>query len=109
MSDQMNSESTWGPCESAGRDKRLAQPYRLQQANRSDGEVVANGPDGLAISDNRSRINGVVVLPDGRRISSHVPILVSIVLMMRKSATNLGHCPFSARNCHPFLDHTSLT
>ena len=37
-SDQMNSESTWGPCESASRDKRLAQPYRLQQANRSDGQ-----------------------------------------------------------------------
>ena len=30
--------------------------------------VMANGPDGLAISDNRSRINGVVVLPDGIRL-----------------------------------------
>ena len=29
---------------------------------------MANGPDGLAISDNRSRINGVVVLPDGIRL-----------------------------------------
>ena len=38
VSDQMNCESTWGPCESAGRDKRLAQPYRLQQANKSDGQ-----------------------------------------------------------------------
>ena len=37
-SDQMNSESTWGPCEPASRDKRLAQPYRLQKANKSDGQ-----------------------------------------------------------------------
>ena len=29
---------------------------------------MANGPDGLAISDSRSRINGVVVLPDGIRL-----------------------------------------
>ena len=42
------------------------------------------------------------------RNSSHVSSLVSIVLR-RKSATNLGHCPFSARNCRPSLDHTSLT
>ena len=28
-------------------------------------KVMANGPDGIAISDRRSRINGVVVLPDG--------------------------------------------
>ena len=38
VSDQMNSESTWGPCEPAVKDKRLAQPYRLQQANKSDGQ-----------------------------------------------------------------------
>ena len=37
-SDPMNSESTWGPWEQAGKDKRLAQPYRLQQANKSDGQ-----------------------------------------------------------------------
>ena len=30
--------------------------------------MMANGPDGLAISDSRSRINGVVVLPDGIRL-----------------------------------------
>ena len=38
VSDQMNSEPTWGPCESADKDKRLAQPYRFQQANKSDGQ-----------------------------------------------------------------------
>ena len=31
-------------------------------------EVMANGPDGLATSDNHSQINGVVVLPDGNRL-----------------------------------------
>ena len=30
--------------------------------------MKANGPDGLAISDSRSRINGVVVLSDGIRL-----------------------------------------
>ena len=29
---------------------------------------MANGPDGLAISDSRSQINGVVALPDGIRL-----------------------------------------
>ena len=38
MSDHMHSESTWGPCESASKDKRSAQPYRLQQANKRDGQ-----------------------------------------------------------------------
>ena len=38
MSDQVKGESTWGPCESADKDRRLAQPYRLQQANKSDGQ-----------------------------------------------------------------------
>ena len=38
MSDYVHSESTWGPYESAHRDKRTAQPYRLQQANRSEGQ-----------------------------------------------------------------------
>ena len=33
-----NSESTWGPCEPASRDKQPAQPYRLQKANKSDGQ-----------------------------------------------------------------------
>ena len=37
-SDQMNSESTWGPWEPASRDKRPAQPYRLQKANKNDGQ-----------------------------------------------------------------------
>ena len=32
------SESTWGPFESASKDKRAAQPYRLQKANKSDGQ-----------------------------------------------------------------------
>ena len=39
-SDPVNSESTWGPwqpSELASRDKRPAQPYRLQKANKSDG------------------------------------------------------------------------
>ena len=31
-------------------------------------KVMANGPDRLAISDSRSLINGVVVLPDGIRL-----------------------------------------
>ena len=29
---------------------------------------MANGPDGLAVSDSRSLTNGVVVLPDGIRL-----------------------------------------
>ena len=37
-SDHVQSESTWGPCESAHRDERAAQPYRLQKANRGDGQ-----------------------------------------------------------------------
>ena len=31
-------ESTWGPWESATKVQRAAQPYRLQKANRSDGQ-----------------------------------------------------------------------
>ena len=62
-------ESTWGPCESASRDKRLAQVELLNHTDFSRPiKVMANGPDGLAISDNRSRINGVAVLPDGIRL-----------------------------------------
>ena len=38
MSDYAHSESTRGPYESAHRDKRAAQPYRLQMANRSEGQ-----------------------------------------------------------------------
>ena len=55
-SEQVNNESKWGPwlpTEPANR----AQPYQLQKS-----------PDELAISDSRSRINGVVVLPDGIRL-----------------------------------------
>ena len=37
-SDNVQSESTWGPYESASKDKRAAQPYRLQKANKSDGQ-----------------------------------------------------------------------
>ena len=37
-SDNVHSESTWGPYESASKDKRAAQPYRLQKANKSDGQ-----------------------------------------------------------------------
>ena len=37
-SDHVHSESTWGPYESAHRDKRAAQPYRLQKANRGEGQ-----------------------------------------------------------------------
>ena len=38
-SDNVHSESTWGPYESASKDKRAAQPYRLQKANKSDGQL----------------------------------------------------------------------
>ena len=37
-SDNVHSESTWGPYESANKDKRAAQPYRLQKAKKSDGQ-----------------------------------------------------------------------
>ena len=37
-SDYVHRESTWGPCESGHRDKRATQPYRLQKANRGDGQ-----------------------------------------------------------------------
>ena len=60
----MNAESTWGPCESTGRDKRLAQPYRLQQANRSDGQWSRWASDiRQSQPDQWSR-----VLPDGIRL-----------------------------------------
>ena len=38
MSDSTYVESTWGPCESVSKSQRAAQPYRLQKANRSDGQ-----------------------------------------------------------------------
>ena len=63
MSDSMYTESTWGPCESVSKSQRAAQPYRLQKANKSD----ASGPDGLAMSDSRSRTNGVTALQSGCR------------------------------------------
>ena len=34
----MYTESTWGPCESVSKSQRAAQPYRLQKANKSDGQ-----------------------------------------------------------------------
>ena len=40
-SEQVNTESRWGPwlqSESASRDKRPTQPYRLQKANKGDGQ-----------------------------------------------------------------------
>ena len=61
-SDYVHSESTWGPYESAQRDKRTAQPYRVQKADRGEGQC----PDGLVISDNRSRTTGVVLLSGSR-------------------------------------------
>ena len=64
VSDQVTSKSTWGPCEPAVRDKRLAQPYHFNRPIK----VMVNGPDGQAISDSRSRTNGVAVLPDGTRL-----------------------------------------
>ena len=49
--------------------------------------------------------------PLQRRLTNifHASILVSNILMMRMNVTILGHCPFSARNCHPFLGHRPLT
>ena len=38
MSDSTYLESTWGPYEAVSRSQRAAQPYRLQKANRSDGQ-----------------------------------------------------------------------
>ena len=51
---------------------RLSQPAEISgQLNHIDfrrpTKVMANGPDGLVISDSRSRINGVI-LPDGIRL-----------------------------------------
>ena len=37
-SDQGNNAGTWGPWESVSKAKRQTQPYRLQQANQSDGQ-----------------------------------------------------------------------
>ena len=34
----MYTESTWGPCESVSKSQRTAQPYRLQKANKCDGQ-----------------------------------------------------------------------
>ena len=38
MSDSTYTESTWGPREPVSKPQRAAQPYRLQKANRSDGQ-----------------------------------------------------------------------
>ena len=57
-SDYVQSESTWGPYESAHRDKRID--------FKRPTEGKANGPDGLATSDNRSRTTGVVLLSGSR-------------------------------------------
>ena len=67
-SDHVHSESTWGPYESAHRDKRAAQPYRLQTANRGE----ANGPDGRVTSDSHSRTTGVNLL-----CGSHLPAMTA--------------------------------
>ena len=37
-SDYVQCESTWGPYESVHRDRWTAQPYRLQKANRGEGQ-----------------------------------------------------------------------
>ena len=63
-SDPMNSESNWvhgsQPAEISGQLNHIdfRRPIR----------IMANGPDGPAISDSRSRISGVVILPDGIRL-----------------------------------------
>ena len=52
-SEQVSMESSWGPwqpTESASKDARPAQPYRLQKPTK----VMANGPSGLAMSDSHS-------------------------------------------------------
>ena len=59
-SDYVHSESTWGPYESAHRDKRTAQHYRLQKANRGEGQWSRWA------SDNRSRTTGVALLSGSR-------------------------------------------
>ena len=58
-------ESTWGPCESATKSQRAAQPYRLQ-------EVTACGPDGPVTLDSHSRTNGVIVLRSGCRLPATI-------------------------------------
>ena len=66
-SEQVSMESNWGPwppTEPASRDTRPAQPYRFRRPIK----VMANGPNGLAMSDSRSLTSGVVVLPDGIRL-----------------------------------------
>ena len=68
MSDSsMITESTWGPCESASKSQRAAQPYRLQKANK----VVACGPDGLVTPDSH-RTSGVIVLRSGCRLPATI-------------------------------------
>ena len=64
VSEQVSMDSNWGPwppSEPANRDKRSAQPYRFQKANKGDGQWSRWASD-------RSRINGAVVLPDGIRL-----------------------------------------
>ena len=57
----------------------MSQPARTSgQLNHIDFrrpiKVKANGPDGLAISDSRSRTNGVVALPDGIRLPATITL-----------------------------------
>ena len=59
-SEQVNNESKWGPwppSEPASRDKRTAQPYRLQKANKSDGQwasdIRQSQPDQWSSSSSR--------------------------------------------------------
>ena len=65
MSDQVNSESTWGPCESASRDKRLAQPYprRRTSLSGSGGSLTRQLPDGVMTSKSKGvvRLRGFLI------------------------------------------------
>ena len=56
----MYTESTWGPCESVSKSQRAAQPYRLQKANKSDGQWYRWASDVRQIS-------GVIALQSGHR------------------------------------------
>ena len=67
-SEQVSVESNWGPWppnESGHKEAKPAQPYRLQKANKSDGQWSKWASD---IRQSRSLTNGTVVPPDGTRL-----------------------------------------
>ena len=68
MSDSMYTESTWGPCESVSKSQRAAQPYRLQKANKSDGQWSRWASD----VRQSHRINGVIALQSGCRLPATI-------------------------------------